>query len=62
MKNNIQTRNFYKPLNSHKPYQTSRKFPIAQKISKLGLYLPSSVNLTYDQVEYICKKINLFFN
>ena len=58
----IQTRPFYKPLNIHPPYQTKSNFTNSSEISKLGLYLPSSVNLNYEQVEFICKKINSFYD
>lgn len=60
LKNNIITREFSKPLNVHPPYKTKNKFPISEKISSLGLYLPSHVEVTLNQAEYICKKINSY--
>ncbi|MDE2589507.1 MAG: DegT/DnrJ/EryC1/StrS family aminotransferase [Patescibacteria group bacterium] len=61
LKNKIITREFSKPLHVHPPYKTKDKFPVSEKISSLGLYLPSHVEVTLDQAEYICKKINSFF-
>jgi len=59
--NKIITREFSKPLNVHPPYKTKDKFIISQKISSIGLYLPSHVEMTLDKTEYICKKINSFY-
>lgn len=53
-------RRFYKPLNEHPPFRTGEKFPISSKISSSGIYLPSSVDLTIPQVQYICDTINSF--
>jgi len=61
-KSSIQTRTFYKPLNTHPPFKTTKKFPVTEKISNSGLYLPSSIDLTKNDVELISSKINQFFN
>lgn len=61
LKSKIRTRSFYKPLNTHVPYKTKNKFPISKNISSLGLYLPSSSNLTFQEIEYICDKIHSFY-
>ena len=60
--NSIQTRPFYKPLNEHLPFKTKKKFPITDKISNSGLFLPSSSDLKYSQIQYICEKVNLFMD
>lgn len=52
---------FHKAINTRQPYLTNEKFPISQKISSTGLYLPSHVDLRINEIEYISKKINLFF-
>jgi len=61
LKSKIRTRLFHKPLNVHKAFKTNQKFPISCKISKRGLYLPSSSNLTSKDIEYTCEKINKFY-
>ena len=62
-KNNIQTRIFYPPIHRLKPYkQHDQKFKITSDISDRALWLPSSNNLTNKQMNYICKKIKIFFN
>ncbi len=59
--NNIQTRIFYPPIHELPPYKKSgKKFKITTEISKRGLWLPSSVTLKDNEVDYICKKIRLF--
>jgi len=60
-KNKIITRAFHKPLNTRIPYKNKEYFPISKKISSTGLYLPSHSNLTETEIEYISKKINLFY-
>ena len=60
LNNGIMSRLFYKPLSVHKPYHTKEKFPVTDKISSTGLYLPSSVDLKFSNVEYICNEINSF--
>ena len=61
-KNNIQTRIFYPPLHRLNPYSTSdKKFPITSKISDQGLWLPSSVTLSENEINFIAKKIREYF-
>jgi len=60
-KNKIIVIPFHKPLHTITPYRRKEKFPISNKISSTGLYLPSHVNLTMGQIEYICAKINSFY-
>ena len=37
------------------------KFKITSKISDRGIWLPSSVTLKENDIEYVCKKIKNFF-
>jgi len=60
-KQKIIARPFHKTLNSRRPYLTKEKFPISQKISSTGLYLPSYSALTLKDIEYVSKQINSFF-
>ena len=62
LKNNIHTRSFYKPLNEQGAFSTKKNFPISKKISSLGLYLPSHVDLTQNDIEFVSSKINHFSN
>ena len=59
--NKIETRLMYPPLYSQ-PYIDQGMFlPSTDTLSKRGLWLPSSVNLTDDQLERICQKIAEYF-
>lgn len=60
-KNNIGTRPFYPPLHSEPAYGYNGNFEITEEISKKGLWLPSFINLTDQQVKYICSKIREFY-
>lgn len=59
--NNIGTRPFYPALHSEPLFSRKISYPIAERISKQGLWLPSSSKLRDDQIEYICAKIHTFF-
>jgi len=59
--NNIGTRPFYPPLHSTPAFNYKEDFPITQDICERGLWLPSSANLTDEQIHYIVEKINEFF-
>jgi len=60
---NIETRIFYPAIHNLKPYkQPNSKFINSSLISDRGLWLPSSVTLSNDQIELICNKIKKFFN
>lgn len=60
---NIGARKFYPPLHSEPAYgYTDSHFPITEEISEKGLWLPSSVLLTDEQIEYICACIKEFYS
>jgi perosamine synthetase len=61
--NNIGTRAMYPPLSLQKAfkYAPAGSFPISEAIGKKGLWLPSSVNLTQDNISKICSLIIKFF-
>lgn len=61
LKSQINTRAFLKPVNSHEPFRTKTVFPVSKQVCSLGMYLPSYSEMTYDDVENICKKINFFY-
>lgn len=53
----IDTRPVFYPIPAMPPYKTNLRFPVSERISKFGISLPSSPNLTRDNVEYICNQI-----
>ena len=61
---NIETRPFFFPMNKQKILKKlklvnkNEKFPNSEYISKYGIYLPSSINLKYSQIKYICDQVN----
>lgn len=49
----IETRPLFYPIHTMPPYKIDEKIPVAEELSRRGVSLPSSVNLTAKQVEYI---------
>jgi len=58
---NIGTREFYPPLNDEPVYSLPGNFPITKEISTKGLWLPSSSNLTDEEVVYVCDCIRDYY-
>jgi perosamine synthetase len=60
----IKTRSIYPPLNTQKCYleHYDLSFPISNEFSNKGIWLPSSLTLTNENIEYICNKIKEFYN
>jgi len=55
----IDTRDFFVPMNEQPIFrkiglQTNEVFPISKKLSEQGIYLPSGLNLTEQDIKYIC--------
>lgn len=60
--NGIGSRPFYPPLHSEPAYgYMDLSFPAAEEVAAKGLWLPSSVIVTNEQIEYICTKIGEFY-
>lgn len=60
---NIGTRVFYPPLHSEPAYGYNElSFPVTEEIAAKGLWLPSSINLTDEQIKYVCDSIKEFYN
>jgi perosamine synthetase len=59
--NNIQTRAMYPMLTSQLIYAESKDYEVAEYYSKRGLWLPSSLNITNEQIKYIAEKIWRFY-
>ena len=60
--NNIGSRIFYPPLHAEPAYgYTHLHFPVTEEIAYKGLWLPSSVLVTDEQIKYVCAKIREFY-
>lgn len=57
----IGTRIFYPPLHSEPAYGYEASFPVTEEISSKGLWLPSSMSLTNEDVIYISQCIREFY-
>lgn len=60
IKREIGTREFYLPLHSEPAYGCKESFPVAEEIAKKGLWLPPSIKLTDEQIQYICSEIKKY--
>jgi len=63
LKRNIQTRKIYAPIHTQKAYEdyNNCKILITEKYCSMGLWLPSSINLSDEQIMKICKIIKQFY-
>jgi len=62
----IGSRTFYPPIHTQAPYKDwpeykNAKFPVSEKISSLGLWLPSSTFLSDSDIINVCKAIKSFY-
>lgn len=62
-KKRIDTRAFFWPIHKQKVFKKKKmkfkgKFDNSNFISKYGLYLPSGIGTTMDDISYVCKTIN----
>ena len=60
-KNFIETRNFFYPLDQMKIFSNKATCNNSNEISKRSFYLPLYPDLTIQNVNFICKKIKIFF-
>jgi perosamine synthetase len=58
---NIGTRVMYPPINKQKAYGQSDSHPVSEDVGRNGLWLPSMVQLTDEQIRYICETIREFY-
>ncbi|HPN29382.1 MAG TPA: DegT/DnrJ/EryC1/StrS family aminotransferase [bacterium] len=58
----VDTRPFFIPMTQLPPYKSNNKNSNALLLSNQGLNLPTSYNLTDNEIEYICQNIKLFFS
>ena len=57
-KENISTRPVYPPLNSQKIYKNCKGLPVSNDYCKKGLWLPSSLDIKFKEIDKICRIIN----
>lgn len=57
----VGTRKFYPALHAEPAFGYQGNYPIAEKIAKQGLWLPSSINLSNEQIDYICHCVRTFY-
>ena len=58
--NQIDSRQFFHPIHIMPPYKCNERFPIAEKLSKNGINLPSSPTLKKTEIKVIVEKIREF--
>ena len=58
---NIGSRVMYPPLNDQKAYNEKGDYPVSKSVGEKGLWLPSYVQISNDEIIYICKNINSFY-
>ena len=58
----IGTRLMYPPINRQLAYQIEGYFPVCDLVGSRGLWLPSSSQITNDQIEYVCESILSFYD
>ncbi len=57
----IGSRVMYPPINKQRAYNIAGEHPISNLVGKKGLWLPSAVQLTNYEVDYICKSVREFY-
>lgn len=58
----IETRTFFIPMHQQPVFRKmgffrGERYPVAERISREGLYLPSGLTLTKQQIEYVCDAV-----
>ncbi|MBU1086380.1 MAG: DegT/DnrJ/EryC1/StrS family aminotransferase [Candidatus Omnitrophica bacterium] len=57
----VGTRVMYPPINHQLAYQVPGEHEVSNLVGKKGLWLPSSSQLSNEQIQFVCKKIKAFF-
>lgn len=57
----IGSRPFYPPVHTQAPYAIEASYPVAETISRQGLWLPSAAFLDDDTVRDVCRAIRTFY-
>ena len=59
---NIGSRAMYPPINRQEAYQLPGEFPVSDRIGSNGLWLPSFVQITDEQIDYVTGQICGFYD
>ena len=62
IKERIETRPLFYPINTMPMYDNHEKFETADSLSARGIMLPSYPDLSFSDVEFICSKIKGYYN
>ena len=57
----IGTRAMYPPINRQQAYQRTGNHPVSEHVGRQGLWLPSSAQLTDQQIETVCDAVAEFY-
>ncbi len=57
----IGSRRIYPPMHSQKAYNCGGSYPVAERYSARGLWLPSSAFLSDENIDYVCAAIREFY-
>ena len=57
----IGTRVMYPPINSQEAYQRAGSYPVSEMVGDKGLWLPSSSQLSDEQIDTVCDAIRSFY-
>lgn len=57
----IGSRVMYPPIHSQIAYQAQGEFPVSEDVGARGLWLPSAVQLTDEQIDRICSEIREYY-
>jgi perosamine synthetase len=58
---NVGTRPMYPPINRQKAYQVPGSFQASEDVGANGLWLPSFVQISDEEIEHVCKSITAFY-
>lgn len=61
-KRGVGTRAMYPPVNKQEAYQRDGHHPVSELVGQQGLWLPSSSQLTDEQIETVCASVTEFYN
>jgi perosamine synthetase len=53
----VDSRPFFVPLHDLPPYRTEAAFPVAARLSRTGINLPSGTGLTLDEIATVCRAL-----
>ena len=56
-KRNVDTRPFFFPFSMLPMYKSKTNNPVAYHVGLNGVNLPSGVNLTEEEVDYVCNQV-----